>query len=90
MTEYGYLGAFITKVKRGSIADTVAHLKAGKEVSQTGFQPEIWVQFLYLEYVHFKKRNVLCYNIYAYLCITIKYQRSVLQMLPTYVFVFLD
>lgn len=41
MTEYGYLGAFITKVKRGSIADTVAHLKAGKEVSQTGFQPEI-------------------------------------------------
>lgn len=34
MTEYGYLGAFITKVKRGSIADTVAHLKAGKEVSQ--------------------------------------------------------
>lgn len=30
MTECGYLGAFITKVKRGSIADTIAHLKAGE------------------------------------------------------------
>lgn len=33
MTEHGYLGAFITKVKRGSIADTVAHLRAGKEIT---------------------------------------------------------
>lgn len=29
MTPSGYLGAFITKVKRGSIADTAGHLKAG-------------------------------------------------------------
>ena len=28
-TEYGYLGAFITKVKKGSIADTVGNLRAG-------------------------------------------------------------
>lgn len=33
MTERGYLGAFITKVKRGSIADTVAHLRAGEEIT---------------------------------------------------------
>ena len=30
MTRHGYLGAFITKVKKGSIADTVGHLHAGK------------------------------------------------------------
>ena len=30
MTHHGYLGAFITKVKKGSIADTVGHLHAGK------------------------------------------------------------
>ena len=29
MTEAGYLGAFITKVKKGSIADTVGHLRPG-------------------------------------------------------------
>ena len=32
MTEAGYLGAFITKVKKGSIADTVGHLRAGRFV----------------------------------------------------------
>lgn len=30
MTESGRLGAFITKVKKGSIADTVGHLKPGR------------------------------------------------------------
>ena len=30
MTDSGRLGAFITKVKRGSIADAVGHLKPGK------------------------------------------------------------
>ena len=30
MTEAGYLGAFITKVKKGSIADTVGHLRPGE------------------------------------------------------------
>ena len=29
MTMGGYLGAFITKVKRGSIAETVGQLRAG-------------------------------------------------------------
>ncbi|XP_071804300.1 regulating synaptic membrane exocytosis protein 2-like isoform X2 [Asterias amurensis] len=32
MKEAGKLGAFISKVKRGSIADTVGHLRAGDEV----------------------------------------------------------
>lgn len=32
MTDKGQLGAFITKVKKGSIADTVGHLRAGDEV----------------------------------------------------------
>ena len=32
MTDRGYLGAFITKVKKGSIADTVGHLRPGDEV----------------------------------------------------------
>ena len=32
MTESGYLGAFITKVKKGSVADCVARLKPGDEV----------------------------------------------------------
>ncbi|XP_051560509.1 regulating synaptic membrane exocytosis protein 1-like isoform X12 [Myxocyprinus asiaticus] len=34
MTESGRLGAFITKVKRGSLADIVGHLRAGDEVLQ--------------------------------------------------------
>ena len=29
MTDSGHRGAFITKVKKGSIADRVGHLKAG-------------------------------------------------------------
>lgn len=29
-TESGRLGAFVTKVKRGSVADTVGHLKPGQ------------------------------------------------------------
>lgn len=29
MTETGRLGAFITKVKKGSLADIVGHLRAG-------------------------------------------------------------
>ncbi|XP_071998265.1 regulating synaptic membrane exocytosis protein 1 isoform X28 [Engystomops pustulosus] len=32
MTETGRLGAFITKVKKGSLADVVGHLRAGDEV----------------------------------------------------------
>ncbi|XP_070533508.1 regulating synaptic membrane exocytosis protein 2-like isoform X5 [Ptychodera flava] len=32
MTDHGKLSAFITKVKKGSIADTVGHLRAGDEV----------------------------------------------------------
>ena len=32
MKEAGRLGAFISKVKRGSIADTVGHLRAGQSV----------------------------------------------------------
>ncbi|XP_069035868.1 regulating synaptic membrane exocytosis protein 1 isoform X31 [Lepisosteus oculatus] len=34
ITETGRLGAFITKVKKGSLADAVGHLKAGDEVLQ--------------------------------------------------------
>uniref|UniRef100_H3DR24 Regulating synaptic membrane exocytosis 1 n=1 Tax=Tetraodon nigroviridis TaxID=99883 RepID=H3DR24_TETNG len=34
MTEAGRLGAFITKVKKGSLADVVGHLRAGDEVLQ--------------------------------------------------------
>ena len=29
MCRDGYLGAFITKVKKGSIADTIGHLHSG-------------------------------------------------------------
>lgn len=29
MTDLGRLGAFITKVKKGSLADVVGHLRAG-------------------------------------------------------------
>lgn len=32
MTECGRLGAFITKVKKGSVADVMGHLKPGDEV----------------------------------------------------------
>lgn len=31
MTESGRLGAFITKVKKGSLADIVGHLRAGND-----------------------------------------------------------
>ncbi|XP_051775552.1 regulating synaptic membrane exocytosis protein 1 isoform X30 [Erpetoichthys calabaricus] len=34
ITESGQLGAFITKVKKGSLADVVGHLRAGDEVLQ--------------------------------------------------------
>uniref|UniRef100_A0A8D0AAE7 Regulating synaptic membrane exocytosis 1 n=1 Tax=Sander lucioperca TaxID=283035 RepID=A0A8D0AAE7_SANLU len=34
ITESGRLGAFITKVKKGSLADVVGHLRAGDEVLQ--------------------------------------------------------
>ncbi|XP_049576909.1 regulating synaptic membrane exocytosis protein 1 isoform X20 [Syngnathus scovelli] len=34
MTETGKFGAFITKVKKGSLADVVGHLRAGDEVLQ--------------------------------------------------------
>uniref|UniRef100_A0AAY4D729 Regulating synaptic membrane exocytosis protein 1 n=1 Tax=Denticeps clupeoides TaxID=299321 RepID=A0AAY4D729_9TELE len=34
ITETGRLGAFITKVKKGSLADVVGHLRAGDEVLQ--------------------------------------------------------
>lgn len=32
MTEMGRLGAFITKVKKGSLADVVGHLRAGANI----------------------------------------------------------
>lgn len=32
MTDLGRLGAFITKVKKGSLADVVGHLRAGISV----------------------------------------------------------
>lgn len=35
MTESGRLCAFITKVKRGSLADTVGHLRPGKHTPET-------------------------------------------------------
>ncbi|XP_041107996.1 regulating synaptic membrane exocytosis protein 1-like isoform X9 [Polyodon spathula] len=39
ITETGRLGAFITKVKRGSLADVVGHLRAGDEVLQWNSKP---------------------------------------------------
>ncbi|MGH0121106.1 UNVERIFIED_CONTAM: hypothetical protein FKN15_071966 [Acipenser sinensis] len=39
ITETGRLGAFITKVKRGSLADVVGHLRAGDEVLQWNGKP---------------------------------------------------
>jgi len=33
ITETGRLGAFITKVKKGSLADVVGHLRAGESSS---------------------------------------------------------
>lgn len=35
MTDLGRLGAFITKVKKGSLADVVGHLRAGNLVTET-------------------------------------------------------
>ena len=35
MTETGRLGAFITKVKKGSLADVVGHLRAGASLINT-------------------------------------------------------
>ena len=35
LSEKGKLGAFIAKVKKGSIADTVGHLRPGKGVTET-------------------------------------------------------
>ncbi|KAM9315907.1 regulating synaptic membrane exocytosis protein 1 isoform 9-T9 [Gastrophryne carolinensis] len=39
MTESGRLGAFITKVKKGSLADVVGHLRAGDEVLEWNGKP---------------------------------------------------
>lgn len=39
MTEAGRLGAFITKVKKGSLADVVGHLRAGTNA------PNIYIHF---------------------------------------------
>nr|XP_025951680.1 regulating synaptic membrane exocytosis protein 1 isoform X7 [Dromaius novaehollandiae] len=39
MTELGRLGAFITKVKKGSLADVVGHLRAGDEVLEWNGKP---------------------------------------------------
>ncbi|XP_075454160.1 regulating synaptic membrane exocytosis protein 1 isoform X22 [Ascaphus truei] len=39
MTETGRLGAFITKVKKGSLADVVGHLRAGDEVLEWNSKP---------------------------------------------------
>ncbi|XP_064412591.1 regulating synaptic membrane exocytosis protein 1 isoform X7 [Latimeria chalumnae] len=39
MTDAGRLGAFITKVKKGSLADVVGHLRAGDEVLEWNGKP---------------------------------------------------
>nr|XP_033791881.1 regulating synaptic membrane exocytosis protein 1 isoform X13 [Geotrypetes seraphini] len=39
MTDTGRLGAFITKVKKGSLADVVGHLRAGDEVLEWNGKP---------------------------------------------------
>ncbi|XP_028010330.2 regulating synaptic membrane exocytosis protein 1 isoform X33 [Eptesicus fuscus] len=39
MTDLGRLGAFITKVKKGSLADVVGHLRAGDEVLEWNGKP---------------------------------------------------
>ncbi|XP_033284559.1 regulating synaptic membrane exocytosis protein 1 isoform X21 [Orcinus orca] len=39
MTDIGRLGAFITKVKKGSLADVVGHLRAGDEVLEWNGKP---------------------------------------------------
>ncbi|XP_041420617.1 regulating synaptic membrane exocytosis protein 1 isoform X5 [Xenopus laevis] len=39
MSETGRLGAFITKVKKGSLADVVGHLRAGDEVLEWNGKP---------------------------------------------------
>ncbi|XP_059838298.1 regulating synaptic membrane exocytosis protein 1-like isoform X9 [Hypanus sabinus] len=39
LTESGRLGAFITKVKKGSLADVVGHLRAGDEVLEWNGKP---------------------------------------------------
>ncbi|XP_067558928.1 regulating synaptic membrane exocytosis protein 1 isoform X41 [Pseudorca crassidens] len=39
MTDVGRLGAFITKVKKGSLADVVGHLRAGDEVLEWNGKP---------------------------------------------------
>lgn len=40
ITQSGRLGAFITKVKKGSLADVVGHLRAGNRFTHC-FQPRI-------------------------------------------------
>ncbi|XP_043537841.1 regulating synaptic membrane exocytosis protein 1-like isoform X6 [Chiloscyllium plagiosum] len=39
ITETGQLGAFITKVKKGSLADVIGHLRAGDEVLEWNGKP---------------------------------------------------
>eukprot|EP00062_Callorhinchus_milii_P018415 gi/632971874/ref/XP_007902384.1/ PREDICTED: regulating synaptic membrane exocytosis protein 1 isoform X4 [Callorhinchus milii] len=39
MTDVGRLGAFITKVKKGSLADIIGHLRAGDEVLEWNGKP---------------------------------------------------
>ncbi|XP_078255106.1 regulating synaptic membrane exocytosis protein 1-like isoform X2 [Rhinoraja longicauda] len=39
LTETGRLGAFVTKVKKGSLADVVGHLRAGDEVLEWNGKP---------------------------------------------------
>lgn len=43
MTETGRLGAFITKVKKGSLADVVGHLRAGANPSNMAISEDIGI-----------------------------------------------
>lgn len=42
MTEAGRLGAFITKVKKGSLADVVGHLRAGANPNECWVTIWVW------------------------------------------------
>lgn len=47
MTESGRLGAFITKVKKGSLADVVGHLRAGIHLTATLGSHKCWEGIIY-------------------------------------------
>lgn len=53
ITESGRLGAFITKVKKGSLADVVGHLRAGMQSSS-----QVIFYILHLELFHIRNTNL--------------------------------